>query len=276
MGNFYTKRTIYTCKGRGVRYLAFLYIMSSLKKNKAINHSLGLSSRKRIGLIFALALWLCASYRSIAYSQQDAQLSDSRSFMENMVGEWIGTFDQSTNGVKASTKYFKAVARRTGPDSLKTEFKYYKFDPETQQPFDAGMSIMTSAIGPDGTVTNTFNGGGDVLIDVNTMKWERHQFSEILKMSSPSILEGSGTGTIRVSDAPSEKGKKGKIVKYVSTWSMNDGVLRIAQQFAVKFKVLFFGKVYEISMAHTVKRGNDILGLIRDAESQASSGKSGQ
>jgi len=53
---------------------------------------------------------------------------------------------------------------------------------------------------------------------------------------------------------------------------MGDGVLRITQEFVVKFKVLFFKRTYRITMDYTITRGSDITVLIRNAEGQANSG----
>jgi hypothetical protein len=81
-------------------------------------------------------------------------------FFHSMVGEWIGTLDQSTDQVKAPIKYFHALVKRTGPDSYKTVFEYYKLDPETREPVDAGTSIMVTRIAPGGSGTNTITGPG--------------------------------------------------------------------------------------------------------------------
>ena len=214
-------------------------------------------------------------YLGVAYAQQDKP-GDTNSFLHEMVGDWIGTFDQSTDQVNASTKYFHARARQTGPDSYETVFEYYKLDPETRQPVDAGRSSMATRITPDGTVTNTIAGNGDVLINVKTLRSEQHQFSEVLQMSSPDVLQGSGSGSIKVSSAQSGSGRDGKVVQYASTWSMSNGILRITQQFKVKFKVLFFARTYSITMDHTIRRGSDIMGLIRKAGGNANPGRPGQ
>jgi hypothetical protein len=97
-------------------------------------------------------------------------------------------------------------------------------------------------------------------------------------MSSPNVLQGSGTGSIKVDDSQSGsgRGRDGKVVQYANTWSMSDRVLRITQQFKVRFKVLLFGRTYSIAMDHTLRRGSDIMGLIRKAEGHANAGRSGQ
>jgi hypothetical protein len=201
----------------------------------------------------------------IGNAQQSTQPQDINAFLQAMAGEWIGTFDQSTNEVKAPTKYFHAVARQTGPDSYETVFEYYTIDSKNQTPLDAGMSSMATTVSSDGIATNIITGQGDVLIDADTLKSEQHTFIDIVHMSSPDVLQGQGTGSISVGDTPSKPGKKGKVTNFSSTWSMSNGTLRITQQFEVKFKILFFSRTFKITMDHKVSKGSDIMGLIRSA-----------
>lgn len=200
----------------------------------------------------------------ITYGKQPDQPTVG-SFMQKMVGEWIGIFRQSTDKVKAPPKYFSALARQTSPSTYETVFQYYEIDPATMDLVEAGTATMATRIATDGSGINTMNGGGEVLIEEESPMWEDHKFFEILVMSSPDMLQGSGRGTLTVRDAPSdEKGKDGKIVEYASNWSMNDGLLRISQQFEVKFKTFVFAKTYNITMDHEVRRGDNILDLFRD------------
>lgn len=215
----------------------------------------------RIGIAIiaqlTVALW--------AHASQTTQPQTATSFMQSMIGEWIGTFNQSTDQVRADPKYFRAVVRQTGPDSYETVFRYYKLDPDTQELVDAGTERVGTTVAADGTVQNILDGQGEVLIDPETLKWEQHEFSEKLELSSPGTLQGRGTGNIVVSDTPSEEGKDGEIVDYASTWSMRDGGnggMRITQEFQVKFKVLFFRRTYVITMEHDVRRGNNISEII--------------
>lgn len=199
-----------------------------------------------------------------ADAPQTTERRDGSSFMQSMIGEWIGTFNQLTDQVRADPKYFRAVVRQTGPDSYETVFRYYKLDPDTQELVDAGTERVETTVA-DGTVQNVLDGQGEVLIDPETLKWEQHEFYEKLELSSPGTLQGRGTGNIVVSDTPSEEGKDGEIVDYASTWSMRDGGnggMRITQQFQVEFKVLFFGKTYDITMEHDARRGSDISEII--------------
>lgn len=224
------------------------------------------------GVPIFIILAIAASFSAMEASARNlSRDGDGGSFMREMVGDWIGTFDQSTDRVKAPTKYFHASVTQTGPDSYETLFKYYKLDPLTLKAVDAGTSRMETNIVPDGTARNKMIGGGDVLIDAETLKSEQHEFNEVLQAASPNVLQGLGTGTIRLRDPSSRGGKdkKGKIVKGVSTWSMDEGVLRITLKFEVRFKVLFFARTYQITMDHNVKRGSDIMGLIRDSAGNA-------
>jgi hypothetical protein len=157
---------------------------------------------------------------------------------------------------------------QTSPDSYKTTFKYYTLDPATGNLADAGTSSMTTTIAPDGTGTNMMIGEGEVVMDdAGDPKWEQHQFSEILALASPDTLQGSGIGTVVVSkSAEEEGGQKGKIVKYASTWEVNDSQWKITQQFQVKFKAFVFRKTYTITMNHEVRKGSDIMDLFKDAD----------
>lgn len=223
--------------------------------------------------VFLAISFFCGS---IAYGQEPAQPAIDH-FMQRMLGEWIGIFNQSTDEVQASPKYFHAVASQTRPDTYETVFRYFEVDPVTGNLVDAGTTIMETTISTGGIATNRISGAGEVLIDVDTLKWEQHVFSEMLEMSSPDVLLGTGKGTITVSDSPAEEeGKDGKIIEYASTWFMKDGVLRITQEFEVKFKMLFFGKTYRITMDHEVRRGGNIMDLFSDAASGEGSTPAGQ
>lgn len=213
-------------------------------------------------LRIVLAIVLLAGF---AYGKQPDQPTVD-SFMQKMVGEWIGIFRQSTDEVHAPPQYFRSVARQTGPSSYETVFRYYEIDPATRYLVDAGTATVVTRIARDGRAINTMNGGGEVLIEEDTPMWEKHRFSEIMEMSSPDILQGSGRGTLTVSDTPyDEEGKDGEIIEYTSNWSMKDGFLRISQQFQVEFKTFIFEKTYNITMDHEVRRGNNIMDLFRNA-----------
>jgi hypothetical protein len=70
------------------------------------------------------------SEQSGGYAKEGAGIRGS---FDRMIGEWIGTFDQTTDKVKTPTKYFHAVASQTGPDSYQTVFKYYKVGSKDQK-----------------------------------------------------------------------------------------------------------------------------------------------
>jgi hypothetical protein len=211
-----------------------------------------------------MAILVC--FVGISYGNQPAQ-QNVLNFMKKISGDWIGTFNQSTDQVKAPLKYFQATVTQTGPDSYKTIFIYYKRDLATGSLVNAGTSSMTTTIAADGKATNTMIGEGEVIMEDGTLKWEKHQFTETLDMSSPDTLQGSGKGTVVVSDTPTdENGKKGKILKYASLWSLNDRHLRLILQFQVRFKKFIFGRTYSITMDHEVRRGKDIMDLFKDGD----------
>ena len=220
------------------------------------------------GLVMTSLILALLSY-AVWYPQQVTPASDIKGFFLEMAGEWIGTFDQSTNKVKTATKYLHAVARQTDPDSFETLFTYYKIDPQTQVPVDAGTSIMVTKIASDGTATNTISGTGDVLIDPKTLKSVQHQVTEKVRLSSANALQGSGTGTITVLGMRGP-GRYGKVFDYASTWSINHGMLQISQRFKVRFRVLFFGGTYSVATEHTLKRGKDIMSLVPKGDAKES------
>ena len=191
------------------------------------------------------------------------------SFLHGLVGEWVGTCVQSTNAKAAENKYFHAVIKQTGPDGYETVFEYYRLDPQTGAPIKVGATTMSTTVAPDGTATNRITGKADVLIDPTTRKPEQHDLSEVLRVSPAGGLEGTGSGTIKVSGMPLGAGKSGRVREYHSTWSQRNGVLSMHQRLNAKFRVLFFSKSFAIIADYTARRGSDIAGLMKRASDYA-------
>jgi hypothetical protein len=190
-------------------------------------------------------------------------------FLHSLVGEWIGTCVQSTDAKAAEDKYFHAIVKQLSPDSYETVFEYYRLDPQTGAPIQVGATTMSTTVARDGTATNRIIGKADVLIDPATRKPEQHDLSEVLRVSPRGGLEGTGSGTIKVSGMPLGAGKSGQVREYRSTWSQRDGVLSMSQHLNVKFKVLFFSRRFAMVADYTARRGSDIAGLMKRASSYA-------
>jgi len=222
-------------------------------------------SATRICHIAAVALIFIIVISVSGHAQQAAPPTDVAGFFRETTGEWIGTVEQYTNGVKADTKYFHAVVRQTSPDTYEAVFDYYRIDKQTHAPVQVGVTNMTSKITPEGTAKNTITGKGDVFVDPNTLRHEEHTLSEILRMTPSGNLEGKGSGKISISGIALGAGKNGKVSNYTSTWALNNGIFTINEQLSVTFKALFFAKHYNIIYNFEGKRGSDIMGLMKSA-----------
>ena len=214
-------------------------------------------------LVIALVLTLLVA--GAGYAQPSAPPADVASFLHSLVGEWIGTCIQSTDGKAADNKYFHAVIKQSGPDTYETVFEYYRLDPQTGAPIKVGATTMVTTLAASGTATNRITGKADVLIDPTTLKPEQHDLSEVLRVSSSGGLEGTGSGSIKVSGMSLGLGKHGTVQDYRSTWSQSNGVLSLSQHLNVKFKVLFFSKRFTIIADYTARPGRDIVGLMKSA-----------
>lgn len=230
--------------------------------------------RTSIGLLFstaAVTVVLVMASPHTVFSQTSAPPKDTVSFFHGLSGEWIGTVDQYTGQVKADTKYFHAVIKQTSPNTYAAAFVYFRLDPRTHSPMQVGVADMTNILNPDGTVTNTMNGNGDVFIDPKTSKHEEHQLSEVLRMSASGGLEGRGSGKISVDGMAMGAGKNGKVSDYTSAWAMDNGALRISERLKATFRVLFFSKRYDIVDNFEARRGTDVAELMRGDERSATS-----
>ena len=217
-------------------------------------------------LVLPLVMILTVLSIEFGYTQQPAKPMDVNTFFGNIMGDWIGTFDQFTNKEKAPTKYFHMVAKQTGSDSYEATFKYYRIDQKTRKTEEAGLSNIITKITPDGTATSSITGKGDVLINPETLRPEQHQLTETAQINQDGILYGKGSGSIKLGGMPLGLGRNGKVTDYTSIWSMKNDTLQIDQILKVRFKVLFFSKTFNITTKFTAKRGSDVMALIKSSE----------
>jgi hypothetical protein len=229
--------------------------------------------KQAIALAYTLAIVLAVALitPSIGHAQLAAGPHDVGGFIHSLVGEWIGICEQSTDGKQADNKYFHAVIKQSSPGSYQTALEYYRVDDQTGGPVEVGQSTMTTTVAPDGTAKNDITGQGQVMIDPTTSKPEQHDLSEVLRISPSGGLQGSGSGSISVSGMALGAGKNGKVDNYSSSWTMQDGTLKISQDLKVSFRVLFFSKKFAITAQFTGNRGSDIGALMKSAQSKGAS-----
>ncbi len=218
----------------------------------------------------AIALLLVLLAAAVGYAQPSAPPASVADFLHSLVGEWTGTCVQSTDGKATDNKYFHAIIKQSGPATYETVFEYYRLDPQTGAPITVGATTMATTVAADGTATNRIAGKADVLIDPETLRPEQHDLSEVLRVSPSGGLEGTGSGTIKVSGMPLGAGNSGTVQDYHSTWSQSNGVLSMSQHLEARFKVLFFSKSFAIIADYTARRGSDIVGLMKSASANAS------
>lgn len=213
--------------------------------------------RVAVGML-ALALAIPA----VAYAQTDASQGDVRTFLRSLVGEWIGTCEQTTDGDAADNKYFHAVVKQIDANTFESRFSYYRLDKITGKPICSGDSTTVSTIGEDGIARSKVAGTGTVLVN-NQPKNQEHEFSEVLTCTGLGSMESEGSGTIAVSDMPFNLGKNGKIVNARSAWALNDGVMTVQQSLDAKFRALIFTKTFRIEASYTATRGSDLASLMK-------------
>jgi len=222
--------------------------------------------------ILAVLLLICLVKPGNTSVDQISTPHTVKSFIHNLIGEWVGTYEQLTNGKKASTKYFHAVFKQTAPDTFQTIFEYYRLDDQTGAPIKVGESVMTTRETSDGTATNDIIGKGVVLIDPTTTKPEKHDLSEVLSVSTGG-LQGDGSGTISVSEMAFGMGRNGKVTDEHSDWTMQNSTLKIRQELKARFKILFFSKSFTITAEFIGNPGSDINALMRHARAKLSEHK---
>lgn len=190
---------------------------------------------------------------------------DIESFLHELVGEWIGTAERSTNGMQAATTYFHGVVAQINTGIYQFTIKHFKLDTKPQTLLRMGETVMTIAINPDGTATNSIIDTSEVFLNQSTSKPENAILSEIFRISSSGSLVGNGSGKISVQGTAHNAGKDGKVSEYTSEWKFDNGVLTINEQLKVTFHVLFFSKHYQIVNYYKAHKGNDIMSLTKIA-----------
>ncbi len=184
----------------------------------------------KMALTLAMMLAVALITSSIGYDQSVVQPSEVRGIIHKLIGEWIGAYEQFTDGKKADTKYFHAVIKESGSDTYQTVFDYYRLDEKTGAPIKVGESTMTTVVASDGTATNNIIGKGQVLIDPRISKPEQHDLREVLRVSPSGGMQGSGSGRISVSGMAFGMGRNGKVNDYRSDWTVQNGTLKISQE----------------------------------------------
>lgn len=197
---------------------------------------------------------------------------DVKGFLSNLVGEWVGTCEQTTDGEETDDKYFHAVVKKLDNGSYEGTFNYYRLDQSTGEPLSIGSTTVVTSVAEDGAATSDITGKGIVLVDEKP-KNQEHKLSEKIMCIGDKCLESKGSGTISVSGMPLGLGKNGKVKDSISTWSMKDDVLYISQKLRVGFKALVFTKNFDVEAKYVARRGTDIASLMRQ-NTQASARKS--
>jgi len=184
-------------------------------------------------------------------------------FFRGIVGEWIGTCEQSTDGEQAENKYFHAVVTQVDANTFESRFKYYRWDKETGSPLHVGDATIVTTVEPDGSATNRISGRGTILVH-DKPQTQQHEMLEVVTSTSADSLQSRGSGKIQVSGMPFGLGKNGRIRDAECTWSLNNGVLTIQQTLKAEFRILFFKRVFTVRAQYTAMRGSDIVGLMTE------------
>lgn len=182
-------------------------------------------------------------------------------FFHSLVGDWVGTCEQSTDGVKADNKYFRASVQQLGPSEYETRFEYFKADKTTGKSVQIGESQVKTVVGPNGAATSVITGKGTVLVN-NKPKPQEHELTEKQTCIDLCSLRGVGGGKVKVSNMPLGLGSKGTVRESKTDWSLKDGVLSIDQKLRVAFSVLVFSKSFTLEAHYTARRGSDVAGLM--------------
>ena len=193
---------------------------------------------------------------------QAAEKTAAQDFCNRIVGEWVGVCEQSTDGQQAENKFFHAVIRQTGPDSLESKFTYYRADPGTGAPIEIGDTTSITTISDDGTIKNDMSGSGTIIVEKKPKK-ESHSFLETLTMADENSLDGRLTGKISVEGLPFGVGKNGKVSEGSSAWTLDGDTLTINQTIKAGFRVLVFKKEFTIVACNKARRGSDVAVIMK-------------
>lgn len=191
----------------------------------------------------------------------DAQSVKAKEFLEGICGDWIGTWDHTTNGEQVDSRYFHVRFKRTSDNTYESLFTYYRLDVSSNTLVPYGETSIVSTIGPDGNITNRITGNGTVLVD-NKSRAQKHELMEVLTQIDRTTWTGYGSGKIEVDDLPLGIGKNGRVYRASSVWSLNGNTLTITETLRTQFKVLFFSKDFVIEANAKAKRGKDVASLV--------------
>lgn len=219
--------------------------------------------------VSAVVLGLVLLISASAWAQPASPNADTiRGFFKNLVGDWIGICEQSTDGQKADNKYFHVTIKQTDANTFNSSFEYYRLDEKTLAPLKIGTSTVTTTISPDGTANNKITGTGSVMVEKKP-KDQQHELTEVLTCSVDGSLQGKGSGKISVNGLPLGTGKNGKVKQASSTWTFDNDTLKISQKLNVGFRLLLFSKSFDIAADFTAKRGTDVVGLMKRTHTYA-------
>jgi hypothetical protein len=220
--------------------------------------------KSRIVQVCSVALALVSVY-AVAQTLP-VRTGGTASFYKSIVGSWVGTCVQSTDGKRADDKYFRADIKQVNANTYTGLFSYYRLNKQTGVLAPIGTSTLTTTIDAAGNARSTIVGTGSVITDgnVNNAKPESHTLQEMQSMINASSIRGVGTGNISVKGMPFNAGKNGKVQNRTTTWSMANNSLSIDQTLNVKFKALIFSKSFSINAKYTAVRGTDVASLLKN------------
>lgn len=194
---------------------------------------------------------------------QPAASQGTVDFYQKVVGDWVGTYEHTTDGEQAEDIYFKFSVEQADPTSFTSEFAYYRQDEATGEPTPAGSALIKSKVQADGSVQNVISGKGTIRID-QKLKPQTYNLVETL-CKSDCGLSGDIAGKVSVSDLPFGLGKNGQVYNGSSAWSIDGDVLTIQQSIKAGFKVLLFSKSYSLLATSKATRGTDVAAIMKKA-----------
>lgn len=212
-------------------------------------------------LIFALA--------SVAPAQPSPSTC-AADFFRSIVGDWVGTYEHSTNGEQAEDTYFKFSIKQADQNSFNSEFWYYRLNPATGSPEPAGNATIKSTVKADGSIESITAGTGTILVEKKP-KPQTYDLVETL-CNSECGLTGKIGGKVSVSGLPLGVGKNGRVYAGSSAWTLDGDVLTIQQSLKAGFKILLFSKSYSLLASSKATRGTDVAALMKKVRIAEKSG----
>lgn len=182
-------------------------------------------------------------------------------FYKQVVGDWVGMYEHSTDGEQAEDIYFKFSVKQADPNSFTGQFAYYRLNPATGDAEPAGTATIQSIVQADGTVKNAISGEGTILVE-KKLKQQSYNLIETLG-NSECGLAGNIGGKTSVSGLPMGLGKNGQVYNGSSIWSLDGDTLTIKQSLKVAFKVLLFNKSYALLASSKATRGTDLAAIMK-------------